>query len=154
MVLFAWGCAAPSGAFVDSGTPEEEDAAVDAGVEDGGTAVDAGFFDLGLDAGVADAGTSRLVIFTGSGSGQLRVFGFDSNDGGLTPLGISNAGNGSSFLAIDVPHGRAGRWMIIGNQGSNTLTLFAVDALTGALSSRGVVATVTGPTFAGFVELP
>lgn len=125
MVLFAWGCAAPTGALADSGTPEGEDA----GVEDGGTFVadagsfDAGPFDAGLDAGVADAGTSRLFIFTGSGSGQIRVFGFDSNDGGLTPLGISNAGNGSSFLAIDLPHGR----LYATNESSNQVAAFALD---------------------------
>ena len=132
MVLFAWGCAAPAGAFVDSGTPEAEDA----GVEDGGTSAadagsfDAGWFDAGpFDAGAADAGTSRLFIFTGSGGGQIRVFGFDSNDGGLTPLGTTNAGNGSSFLAIDLPHGR----LYATNESSNQVAAFALDTFDAGL---------------------
>lgn len=107
----------------DAGAPDAG-AQVDAGLPDAGTEEDAGAPDAGSpDAGQADAGTPRLFVFTGSGSGQVRAFAFDPADGGLAPLGTTNAGTGASFLAVDV----ARRRLYATNEGSNQIAAFALN---------------------------
>ena len=147
-LLFISACGAPS--THDSGLPEQDSGSVvtdagqnndagtaDAGITDAGIldagAVDAGQSDAGtLDAGRSDAGTPdagtdagtpRLVVFTGGSSGQIRAFAFNSADGGLTPLGTTAAGSGSSFLAADVARGR----LYATNEGSNQIAAFALN---------------------------
>ncbi len=145
-VLFMSACGAPDAADsgVDSGTAGEVDAGGrDAGVTDSGVPdaggtdsgvpdageKDAGFSDAGVldagvpDAGLFDAGSGRVVVFTGSSSGQIRTFAFNPVDGGLTLMGVTSAGNGSSFLAIDVAHAR----LYATNEGSNQIAAFALN---------------------------
>jgi 6-phosphogluconolactonase len=134
----------------DAGTNGEDAAVVipdagqlDAGVADAGELADAGEVDAGeVDAGVPDAGpddggvvvsdagvpdagasTARLFILTGGSNGQIRTFAFDSADGGLTSLGTTAAGSGSSFLAVDVARGR----LYVTNEGSNQIAAFALN---------------------------
>lgn len=142
-VLFVSACGAPgdsdsgvdAGGAVDAGMVSIDSGIEDSGVFDAGGGTDsgvvtdsgipdAGRVDAGVpDAGTPDAGSSRLVVFTGSGSGQIRAFAFNSSDGGLTPLGTTNAGNGSSFLAIDVARGR----LYATNEGTNQIAAFALN---------------------------
>ncbi|MDP3152013.1 MAG: lactonase family protein [Archangium sp.] len=146
-VLFVSACGAPSvsdsgvdsgrsgevdaggrdaGVFIDAGLPDA--GGTDSGVPDAGE-LDAGLLDAGLpdagtpDAGLPDAGSGRLVVFTGSSNGQIRTFAFNPVDGGLTSLGAISAGNGSSFLAIDVAHGR----LYATNEGTNQIAAFALN---------------------------
>lgn len=116
----------PDSGLEDSGVPDS--GVTDSGISDAGE-VDAGVIDAGVpdsgvpDAGVPDAGSRRLVVFTGSSSGQLRTFAFNPVDGGLTPIGAISAGNGSSFLAIDVARGR----LYATNEGTNQIAAFALN---------------------------
>lgn len=108
----------------DAGVPDA--GAPDAGGEVDASVPDAGVTDAGVpDAGVPDAGpsASRLYVFTGSGGGLIRTFAFNPVDGGLTTLGTTNAGNGSTFLAFDVPRGR----LYATNEGSNQIAAFALN---------------------------
>lgn len=101
---------------IDAGT-------FDAGAPDAGE-VDAGTPDAGVpDAGVPDAGSPSLFVFTGSGNGTIGVFSFDTRDGGLTSLRTLNGGNGTSFLATDLEHGR----LYAVNEGSSQVAAFAFN---------------------------
>lgn len=134
----------------DAGTSDagEMDAgSTDSGVPDAGVA-DAGAPDAGgLDAGTPDAGSGRLVVFTGSGSGQIRTFAFNSLDGGMTPLGVISGGNGASFLAIDVAHGR----LYATNESSNLIAAFALNTQDAGLTLINRVASGgNGPAHVSF----
>lgn len=133
----------------DSGIPDagEMDAGeIDASIPDAGE-MDAGEVDAGeIDAGVPDAGTPdagtpdagtpdagsppRLFVFTGGSNGQVRVFGFNATTGAMTPLGTTAAGNGSSFLAADVPRSR----LYVTNEGTNQIAAFTLNTADAGLT--------------------
>ena len=125
LICFA-ACETPAGTE-DGSTPFDAGGVTDAGAQDDAGTTDAGLQD---DAGApdagspaADAGTARLFVFTGSGNGQIRVFAFDERDGGLTALGTTMGGSGTSFLAPDVPRRR----LYAVNEGSAQLAAFALE---------------------------
>lgn len=93
----------------------------------------------------------RFVFASNRGHQSIVRFSVNATSGELTLLGHTpTEGNHPRHFSLDA----TGRWLLVGNQQSDNVVLFALDDATGALTSRGVVATVNDVAFAGFVTAP
>jgi 6-phosphogluconolactonase len=84
----------------------------------------------------------RSVYFANREIDFLYSFRADSKTGSLTPIGRSNCGgkNPPNFV-LDPTE----RWMLVANQDSNLISLFARDPQTGALAEDGKSFEATAP---------
>ncbi len=82
----------------------------------------------------ANRGDDTLVSFTVDATGKLKA-----------PKHVSTGGMGPRDFAIDAD----GKYLYVGNQKSGSVFGFAIDAVTGELTSLGKVADVPGPAFVG-----
>lgn len=93
----------------------------------------------------------QFVFGSNRGHDSIATWRVDQSTGLLTFVAHTATGGATPrHFSLD----SSGHWMVVGNQDSNTLTVFSVNSTTGALTSVGSPVTVTGPAFAGFVELP
>jgi 6-phosphogluconolactonase len=84
----------------------------------------------------SNRGHDSIAVFAVSGDGQLALVEHEPTRG-RTPR----------HFAID----STGRWLIAGNQDSNTLAVFSIDQVSGKLEAVGPLADVTSPTSIAFV---
>jgi 6-phosphogluconolactonase len=111
----------------------------------------AGFTGNNTGAEVAVHPNGRFVFGSNRGHDSIARFSVDASSGQLTLLGHTPTGGRTPrHFSIDP----SGDWLIVGNQNSNSVVLFHLDQATGTLTSRGNVATVTSPSFVGFVAVP
>ncbi len=90
---------------------------------------------VGIPSSIAVSPTGRFVYLTGS-SGSLAAFTLDAGTGVLTAAGSPHA---SGALSADVTVDAAGRFVYVANSGSNDLSVFRVDAVSGALTAEGKI---------------
>jgi 6-phosphogluconolactonase len=87
----------------------------------------------------------------GSNRGHNSIVMFSLGDDGRMTL------RGHTLAGIRTPRSFAidptGKWMLVANQDSNNVVMFAIDLNTGALTSKGEVATATQPQWVDFVTL-
>jgi 6-phosphogluconolactonase len=93
----------------------------------------------------------QFVFGSNRGHNSIATWRVDQVTGLLTFIAhTATGGSTPRHFSLDP----SGNWMVVGNQDSNTVVVFRVNPTTGALTSAGSQVTVTGPAFAGFVELP
>lgn len=110
------------------------------------------------DLGFATAGSNPASLtVSGSflyvanyGSGDVAAFRIDAGNGALTAIdanagtaGIQNFAAGTQ--AISVAARPDGKFLYVANYGANTVSAFAIDAATGALTALGAVGTGSNP---------
>ncbi|HEX9102168.1 MAG TPA: beta-propeller fold lactonase family protein, partial [Polyangia bacterium] len=72
-------------------------------------------------------------------------------DGSLAPIAHTKTGGQTPrHFSIDP----SGKWLLVANQGSGDVRVFAIDANTGAISSAGGPVAATMPSFVGVVTPP
>ncbi|MCU1277036.1 MAG: 6-phosphogluconolactonase [bacterium] len=92
--------------------------------------------------------SGNFVYVSNRGDDDLGVFAVGS-DGKLTPTAhVKTGGQTPRHFSIE----RGGRWLLVANQGSGDVRMFAIDLMTGALTPTGSSLTATMPTFVGVAE--
>jgi 6-phosphogluconolactonase len=86
----------------------------------------------------SNRGDDNIVQFSVASSGQLTAIGWTAT--GQTPRSFT----------IDP----SGRWLLVADQGSNDMRVFAIDQTSGGLSAVGAPVTAPSPSFVGVVPLP
>lgn len=80
---------------------------------------------------------------------QIVIYAIDQQSGKLTQVGRqSTEGKSSRTFAIDP----TGNWLLVTNQGSNTIVAFKRDLKTGLLQSQGTKIEIDKPSFVQFVK--
>ena len=90
--------------------------------------------------------TTGRFVYAGNGGATVETFAFSINasTGALTPLaGSPFTGTGFPNAAIADP---SGKFLYTANSESNNISLFGIDANTGALTSMGTVASRASPS--------
>jgi 6-phosphogluconolactonase len=87
----------------------------------------------------SNRGDDSIVIYSLDAGGRMTLLGHQKT-GGRTPRHFS----------LDP----SGAWLLVADQDSNDLTVFAVDAQAGTLTAAGAPATFMAPSFIGVVALP
>jgi 6-phosphogluconolactonase len=84
----------------------------------------------------------KFVYATVRGADCISVLTMDAKTGKLSLLeNVPSGGSVPRGMGIDP----AGRWLIVGNQKSQTVTIFAINAMTGRLAPTGQVLKVGSP---------
>ncbi len=82
------------------------------------------------------------------------MFSVDATSGRLTNIGYETGG-GIVRTPRDFGMEPSGRFLLVANQGTNTVLVFRIDATAGTLTRVGDPVTVpSGPQFAGALALP
>jgi 6-phosphogluconolactonase len=76
----------------------------------------------------------RYVYFANRGNNSIYAFKADAATGSLTPIGRSNSGGKTPRNFVLDP---TERWMLVANQDSNQLSVFARNPETGVLAAEG-----------------
>lgn len=80
---------------------------------------------------------------------SIALFAIDPTDGHLALRGdYPSGGEMPRHFAFDP----SGKWLLVANKGSDTVTVFAVDAETGALHPTDSRISIPQPTFIGFLK--
>lgn len=85
----------------------------------------------------------RFLYASNRRTHSIHAFAIDAEDGGLTPL-QTIAADGDKPWALEITP--SGRWMLVANQGSNELRLFARDPDSGALAVMPGSVPIPAPT--------
>ena len=84
----------------------------------------------------------RFVYFANRDNDFLYSFHADPKTGALTPIGRSNCGGKTPRNFVLDP---TERWMLVANQDSNNMSVFARNPVTGELADKGKTFAVTAP---------
>jgi 6-phosphogluconolactonase len=92
----------------------------------------------------------RFVYFANRDNDFLYSFRANPDTGGLTPIGRSNCGGKTprNFALDPLEH-----WMLVANQDSNQVSVFARNRETGVLAEKGQSYAAAAPMCIRFLEV-
>jgi 6-phosphogluconolactonase len=89
------------------------------------------------------------VYASNRGENMLVVLAADARTGELTPIQYEPCG-GSVPWSFTIH--RSGRWLLVANEGSGTVNVFAVDPRAGTVTATGISAAVPTPDGITFLQ--
>ena len=106
-----------------------------------------GFSGANTAAGLRWHPSDEMFAVSNRGEDSIALFRFATHSGAITPLARAASGG---VKPRDFDFSPCGRWLVAGNQDSDTLVVFRVDVAAGTLTAAGHAVTVASPSCVRF----